>query len=281
MRVDGRVERRGDLAVPAGARITLGPAEAPPLPWGVRLVHEDDDVVVVDKPPGLLTIATERAAARTLYRAVTAHARATANRRRTPRVFIVHRLDRETSGLVVFARTPAVKRALQAQFVARTVERVYVALVEGRVRDDRGRLVSRLRDDAPGGRVRFGREGREAITRYRVLRRGRDATLLEMSLETGRRGQIRAQLAELGHPILGDAAYGSRRDPLGRVCLHAARLVLRDAAGRSHGFQSQAPFALAEEGSVSAAGSAVPPQGPRGRGRRSRRRPRDGGAPGR
>ena len=250
MRVDGRVQRRGDATVDPQARVTLGPPAPPPLPWGVRLVHEDDDVIVVDKPPGLLTIASERAAARTLYRALTAYARATARRRRPPRVFVVHRLDRETSGLLVFARTPVVKEALQAQFAARRAERVYVAMVEGRVRDDAGRLVSRLRDDARGGRVRPGRGGREAITRYRTLARGRDCSLLEVTLETGRRGQIRAQLADLGHPILGDRAYGSRRDPLGRVCLHATRLVFRDAAGRPRRFESAPP-----------AGFSIPPGG--------------------
>lgn len=271
MRVDGRLERRADLTVAPEARITLGPAAPPPLPWGIRLVHEDDDVIVVDKPPGLLTIATERGSARTLYRAVTAHAGLTARGRRAPRVFVVHRLDRETSGLVVFARTPAGKQALQSQFAARTVERVYVALVEGRVREDTGRLVSRLRDDAPGGRVRRGRDGREAITRYRVLVRGADGTLLEVRLETGRRGQIRAQLAEIGHPVVGDGAYGSRRDPLGRVCLHAARLVLRDPAGRPRRFESPSPFSLSEGGSIAPSNASSA----RGSDRR-RRRPKGG-----
>ena len=139
---------------------------------------------------------------------------------------LAHRLDRETSGLVVFARTGAAKEALQAQFKARQPERVYVARVEGRVRDDEGTLVSRLHEDR-GLRVRPARgeePGRESITRYRVLSRLPDATLLELTLTTGRRGQIRSQLAELGHPIVGDRAYGSRRDPLRRVCLHATRL---------------------------------------------------------
>jgi 23S rRNA pseudouridine1911/1915/1917 synthase len=242
VRVDGRVERRGDTPVTPQARVRLGPPAPPPIPWDVRLIHEDDDVILVDKPPGLLTIAAAREPARTLYRAVTAYARATARGGRAPRVFVVHRLDRETSGLVVFARTPAVKEALQTQFAARTVERVYVAIVEGVVRDDAGWLASRLRDDATGGRVRPGRDGREAVTRYRTVARERDRTMLELTLVTGRRGQIRAQLAELGHPILGDHAYGSRHDPFRRLCLHACRLAFRDAAGRRREFTSEPTF---------------------------------------
>jgi 23S rRNA pseudouridine1911/1915/1917 synthase len=242
VRVDGRVERRGDTAVAEQARVRLGPPAPPPMPRGVRVIHEDDEVIVVDKPPGLLTIAAAHEPARTLYRAVTAYARATARGGRAPRVFVVHRLDRETSGLVVFARTPAVKRVLQAQFAARTVERVYVAIVEGVVRADAGRLVSRLRDDAPGGRVRPGPDGREAVTRYRTVARERDRTVLELTLVTGRRGQIRSQLAEAGHPIVGDHAYGSRHDPYHRLCLHACRLAFRDAAGRQRQFTSEASF---------------------------------------
>lgn len=274
MRVDGRVERRGDLLVAPLAHVALGLAAPPPLPWGVRLVHEDDDVIVVDKPAGLLTIATGRGDARTLYRAVTAHARAAAGGRRAPRVFVVHRLDRETSGLVVFARTPAVKQALQAQFAARTVERVYVAAVEGSVRDAAGVLVSRLRDDAPGGRVRASRDGREAITRYRTLARTGDATLLELTLETGRRGQIRAQLAALGHPIVGDRLYGSRRDPHHRLCLHATRLIVCDASGRARRFESEPP-SWVSEGASTASSAAFPREGRRRQ--RWRSKPRDRG----
>ena len=124
------------------------------------------------------------------------------------------------------------KRFLQEQFVRRTVERVYIAVVEGRVREESGSLSMRLREDS-GLRVRVahGEEGRAAITHYRVLARGAESTLLEIRLETGRRGQIRAHLAAHGHPIVGDKAYGSRRDPLRRLCLHATRLGFMDEQG--------------------------------------------------
>ncbi|HET7343842.1 MAG TPA: RNA pseudouridine synthase, partial [Methylomirabilota bacterium] len=147
------------------------------------------------------------------------------------------------SGLLVFAKSPAVKAMLQRQFQARMPERLYQARVDGVVRQDEGTLSSRLVEDR-SLRVRTTRaadRGREAITRYRVLERFADATLLELKLVTGRRGQIRAQLAALGHPLTGDRAYGSRRDPFKRVCLHATRLGFTHPDGRRVVYESRAP----------------------------------------
>ncbi|HVQ74160.1 MAG TPA: RluA family pseudouridine synthase, partial [Candidatus Binatia bacterium] len=244
VRVNGRVARDGRVAVAAADAVELGVAAgrvAPaPLPGGVRIVHEDEDLVVVDKPPGLLTIATERERERTAYRIVRSHV----SKRRPGPVFIVHRLDRETSGLIVLARTMRAKRHLQAQFAARSVERVYLAVVRGMVRADRGTLVSQLVEDeslrvrpAADRRGRAAAPGaREAITDYRVRERRRGTTLLELTLGTGRRRQIRVQLSELGHPIVGDsgapraagARPGRRAGPgfarAGRLLLHALRL---------------------------------------------------------
>ncbi|MBI3826901.1 MAG: RNA pseudouridine synthase [Candidatus Rokubacteria bacterium] len=236
--VDGRVVRRGDVVVTDGARVTLGEPPAQ-FPSSLHLVHEDDDLLVVDKPAGLLTIATERERDRTAYRMLREYVHALPGR---VRLFIVHRLDRETSGLLVFAKSPEAKRRLQAQFEARTVERGYVAVVDGRVAASGGTLGGLLHEDR-ARRVRPGRGpgAREAITRYRVLERRRGSTVLELTLETGRRGQIRAQLAALGHPITGDRAYGSRRDPIRRLCLHATRLGFTSPRGGRMAFESRIP----------------------------------------
>lgn len=162
------------------------------------------------------------------------------------RLFIVHRLDRETSGLLVFAKSAEVKRALQARFAARDVERVYVAVVEGRVGQDAGTLRDRVGEDPTTLRVRVVRRGgREALTEYRVRERRARSTVLELRLGTGRRGQIRAQLAALGHPIVGDRDHGSSRDPVGRLCLHATVLGFADARGRIRRFVSPPPPAFA------------------------------------
>ena len=239
VRVNGAVVRRGDTPVVKADRVELGAPPPPPFPAPLRLVHEDDGLIVVDKPPGLLTIADAGERHRTAYRLLRDWVEARGGRR----IFVVHRLDRETSGLVVFAKSLEVKDALQQQFQARTPERIYTALVDGVVRDDEGTLTSRLAEDR-SLRVRATHDvarGREAITRYRVLERYADSTLLELKLVTGRRGQIRAQLAALGHPIVGDRAYGSRRDPFKRVCLHATRLGFIHPDGRRISFQSRPP----------------------------------------
>lgn len=254
VRVGGRVARRGDLVVAASDRVELGAPPGPSFPTALRLVFEDDDILVIDKPPGLLTIATERERERTAYRLLADYVGGHGGppsrpRRGGPRLFIVHRLDRETSGLLVFAKSPDAKRRLQSQFEARTVERRYVAVVEGRVAEAQGRLRSHLHEDRTlRVRPRHGRAaGREAITDYRVVERREATTVVELSLVTGRRGQIRAQLAALGHPIVGDRAYGARHDPARRVCLHATRLAFMHPRGQRVTFDSPTPGAFRRE----------------------------------
>jgi 23S rRNA pseudouridine1911/1915/1917 synthase len=241
VRVNGEVARRGDGEVAPGDRVTLGPPP-PVFPSALTLIHEDDDLIVVDKPAGLLTIATERERHRTAYRMLRDYVAAQPGR---ARLFIVHRLDRETSGLLVFAKSEPIKRALQAQFEARTVERVYIAIVEGRLAAAAGTLRARVGEDPRSLRVRTTARGVDAMTRYRVLERRAHSTVLEIRLETGRRGQIRAQLAAIGHPIVGDAEFGSRRDPIRRVCLHATRLGFVTGTRGVRSFDSPPPAAFA------------------------------------
>jgi len=241
VQVNGVAVARGDVEVDGNDRIALTTPAAADCP--LRLIHEDDDVLIVDKPSGLLTIATERERQRTAYRLLRDWSAARGPR--SSRLFIVHRLDRETSGLIVFAKSEAAKEHLQAQFAARTAERVYVALVEGVMAQSEGSLVSRLVEDR-SLRVRAVErgDGKSAITRYRVLERRRATTLLELRLVTGRRAQLRAQLAAAGHPIVGDAQYGAGTDPLKRLALHATRLAFVHPGGRRLSFESPMPPAF-------------------------------------
>lgn len=243
VRVNGQRARRADVPVAPHDRVTLGPPAPPPFPAPLRCVHEDDDLIVVDKPAGLLTIADARERTRTAYRLLARYV----ERRGRGRLFVVHRLDRETSGLVVFAKSGAGKRALQEQFAARDVERVYVAVVEGRVARDAGTIELHLAEgrDLRVRPTRDPHRGRDAITRFRVLERRRASTVLELSLETGRRGQIRASLAALGYPIVGDRQYGAGADPVGRLCLHAVRLGFRHPRGMRVVFTSEVPTVFA------------------------------------
>jgi 23S rRNA pseudouridine1911/1915/1917 synthase len=240
--LNGRVCRDGRAVVGPGDRVSLGIRGRVPFPRGLGLVHEDADIVVVDKPPGLLSVATERERERTAYRLLWAYLAA---QRPRSRPFIVHRLDRETSGLLVFARSEAAKRHLQSQFEARTVERVYVALVSGRVPRETDTLESRLVEDRSlRVHATTGRGGKTAVTAYRVLERGEHSTLLELSLGTGRRRQIRVQLAAIGHPIVGDREHGGPAGAFRRVCLHATRLgFVHPGSGKTMRFESAAPAA--------------------------------------
>src|SRR5262249_48154882 len=142
------VVRRADTPLDTGDVLEIAPrTPGASLPRGLTLVYEDDDVIVVDKPAGLLTIATERERERTAY----AYLMARAHARRPPgRIFVVPRLDRGASGLLVFATSPEAKRRLQAQFAAHTVDRTYLALVEGRLATPEGTITGRLVDDAAG-----------------------------------------------------------------------------------------------------------------------------------
>jgi 23S rRNA pseudouridine1911/1915/1917 synthase len=235
MVADGDRVRLGAETV---ARVTL----SHPL----RLVHEDDQLLVIEKPADLLTIATESGQERTAYRLVFAYLQ---SKRPPVRPLIVHRLDRQTSGLLVLAKSTAVKRDLQSQFAARTVTRGYVAVVEGRVTSDAGTLEDRIVQNSAlhVRRAGPGEEGaRLAVTRYRVRERGPTTTVLDVTLGTGRRHQIRVQLAALGHPVVGDRAYHAATDPVRRLCLHATTLgFVHPATGAVVRFESPVPPAFA------------------------------------
>jgi 23S rRNA pseudouridine1911/1915/1917 synthase len=240
--LNGRICRDGRVMVGAGDRVVLGTRGRVPFPRGLGLVHEDADIVVVDKAPGLLSVATERERERTAYRLLWDYLAA---QRPRARPFIVHRLDRETSGLLVFAKSAAAKQHLQAQFEARSVDRAYIALVSGRVRHEAGILESRLVEDR-SLRVQTTSDpkGKTAITTYRVIAQGDRTSLLELTLGTGRRRQIRVQLAALGHPLLGDREHGGPAGPFRRLCLHATRLgFVHPSTGRAMRFESAAPGA--------------------------------------
>jgi len=191
-----------------------------------RVVFEDDQVIVVDKPAGLLTMATDTERVRTVY----ADLRAIAARKRPPeKVFIVHRLDREASGLLVFAKTIEAKTLLQDQFKDHSAGRVYTALVEGRVRKKEFTIRSSLAENA-AFRVyvpKNPKAGKPAVTHVRVLKESPKTTLLEIRLETGRKHQIRVHLATAGHPIVGDKNYGGKSHPMGRLALHGSQLQFR------------------------------------------------------
>ena len=210
----------------------------------IRVVFEDDAILVVDKPAGLLTIATETEKQNTLYAAL----RARASKKQSPeKLFVVHRLDREVSGLLIFAKTIEAKERLQEQFKDHTAGRRYLAVVEGRMAKDDFSIRSYLAENA-AYRVYSTRKkeaGKLAITHVHVVKRSPKTTVIQVRLETGRKHQIRVHLAEAGFPIIGDKIYGSRSNPIRRLALHGEYLSFRHpGTGKRVEFQSTPPKSL-------------------------------------
>lgn len=229
---------RGDIVAIRADRFAIPKTV---LPSGIKICFEDASIIVIDKPANLLSIATETEQEKTAYFQLTEYLRR-GNEMSRDRVWIVHRLDRETSGLMVFAKSPQAKSALQTGW-EKAVKR-YEAVVEGKIKGESGVLASDL-DESHPLRVYSApasESTRHAITHYRVLGRREWRTLVELTLETGRRHQIRVQLADLGCPIVGDEKYGAKSDPAKRLGLHACGLRFpHPETGREMKFESPTP----------------------------------------
>jgi RluA family pseudouridine synthase len=235
------------------------------LPKGVRLIHEDADIVVVDKPPGLVTADPTRTTSETVFDVLKQHVRRALPGRKPPRpehtrLWIIHRLDKEASGLLVFARSERAYHSLKEDFRTKRSQRLYIAVAEGVVGppDHTGTHQSFLQEDARGHVASIppskfrgvpGEDAKLAVTHYRVLASapapGRGYSVLQVRLETGRKNQIRVHLADLGHPLAGDSRYGAATDPIERLCLHAAELgFTHPATGLTVRYSSPAPRAF-------------------------------------
>lgn len=228
--------KRGDTVVIASPEHMLQRQFKP-----LKILYEDDELIAVDKPAGLLSVATDDEKEKTAYRRMTDYVRLADPRER---IFVVHRLDRDTSGVLIAAKNERLKLALQDNWNGLVKTRGYTAVVEGVPGKKSGRIESRLKETktrltysskTPG-------DGREAITSYEVVKSSKEYSLLRISIETGRKNQIRVHMKELGHPVAGDKKYGAKTNPLGRLCLHADLLELRHPfTGRLMTFKSPTP----------------------------------------
>ncbi len=210
---------------------------------GIRILFEDDDLLVIEKDAGLLTVASKNERHITAYRQLMDYVKTVDPRNR---VFIVHRLDRDTSGVMIFAKNKDVQQTLQNDWHNIVPERAYTALVEGSVRKD-GTITTWLKENKAFVVYSSYRpnDGQKAVTHYKVLKKNRHNSLLEVRLETGRKNQIRVHMQDLKHPIVGDRKYGAETRPLGRLGLHAHKISLtHPVTGKALSFESKVPAAF-------------------------------------
>ena len=210
----------------------------------ISIIYEDDDIIVVDKPAGMLSISTEKERANTVYHIVTDYMR---NSVKSGRAFIVHRLDRDTSGVMLLAKNERTKHTLQEKWDTLALRRGYTAVVEGHVLPPEGTITSWLKQTKTllmySSKEKG--QGKLAITKYCTLQSTDKHSLLDISLETGRKNQIRVHMKDIEHPIVGDKKYGALTNPIGRVCLHASVLWIKHpSTGEKLHFASKMPNAF-------------------------------------
>ncbi|MFH0895250.1 MAG: RluA family pseudouridine synthase [Bacteroidota bacterium] len=187
---------------------------------GIKIIFEDEYLIVIQKQAGILSISTDEEKEETAYSMLWTHVK---SERTSNKIFVVHRLDRDTSGIMLFAKTFEIKKQLQESWLSTILERTYIAVVEGHVENEKDTIISYLKETKSlivysDPKPSF---GQKAITHYEVMRHGREYTMLKVNLETGRKNQIRVHMKEIGHSIAGDRKYGAKTNPLKRLGLHA------------------------------------------------------------
>jgi len=223
VRVNGGTEKDAKVAIDADDIVeVVARSDERVLPAGIAILHEDRDVIVILKSHGLLTVATEREREATVQAYLNEYLGSAGEER----IQVVHRLDRDTSGVLVFAKNFFARERLKEQFMIHSVERIYVAIIEGTIEPKEGTIESDLLEqrDLKMVSVDAHPDAKHAISHYRTIETKGMYSMLEVTLETGRKNQIRAHLSEAGHPVAGDKMYGAKTNPLGRLGLHAKLL---------------------------------------------------------
>jgi RluA family pseudouridine synthase len=211
------------------------------LPKGISILYEDNDILVAVKPYGLLTMGTDRDKSRTLYAILTDYVRKGYSKSAN-RIFIVHRLDRDTSGILIFAKSIEAKLQLQGQW--EETEKRYIAVVHGRCEKREGTISTCLAENKAHlvYSTTDSAKGKLSHTAYRVLKDTEEFSLLEVNLLTGRKHQIRVHLAEIGHPVVGDEKYGRGKETYKRLALHAKSIsFIHPSSGKRLTFETGFP----------------------------------------
>lgn len=189
------------------------------------IIFENDDIIVINKPYGLLSVASDKEKSSTAYRMVMDYLQ---EKDRKARIYVVHRLDKETSGVLMFAKNEKVKEALQEKWNDIVLKRGYYAVVEGVMAKKEDHIVNYLNTNSLNLMYissKFDKKAQKCVTNYKVIKENKKYSLLDVNIETGRKNQIRVTLGSLNHYVLGDDKYGNPENPLNRLCLHAYNLT--------------------------------------------------------
>ena len=242
VQVNNRITTQFDTPLKPGDTVTVGmnKTAAPFHHPMLNILHEDEDLIVVEKASGLLSMGTERDKTNTAYHILNTYVKS-----KNPRghVLILHRLDKETSGIMMFAKNLKTQETLQKNWNDMILERNYVAVVEGCPQPEQGQVKSYISENsALIVHSASARDGKLAITNYTTLKSNRQFSLVELSLETGRKNQIRVHMQEIGHPVTGDKKYGATKNPLHRLALHAFKLhFIHPVTGKKMKFETHIP----------------------------------------
>ncbi len=241
--VDGKPVSQFNYQLVEGQKVEIGGIRVAPEQKfkEYTIVYEDPYLIVIDKSAGLLSMATKNEKRATAFSLLSKHVK---KQDRTNKIFIVHRLDRETSGLMLFAKSEEIKNKLQELWNETVLERTYFALVEGIVEQPEGTITSYLSEDKiyKMHSSHDPSKGQKAITHYSVIRQNESFSLLKVNLETGRKNQIRIHMQETGHCVAGDKKYGAVTNPLKRLGLHAQQLTfIHPVSGKKMNFETKIP----------------------------------------
>jgi 23S rRNA pseudouridine1911/1915/1917 synthase len=223
--VNGQPQTKHDYYLKPGQTIEVksGLVIDKPKPEKLHIIYEDEYLIVIEKEAGILSVGTGKEKEKTVYDELMKYVKA---EDRNNKIFVVHRLDRETSGLMLFAKSEEVKNYYQENWHQVTKKRNYLALVEGKVKNKNGSITNWLKEN--NAFVVFSSEkpngGQRSTTHYQTLSSNEGYSVLELALETGRKNQIRVHMQDIGHPIAGDKKYGAKTNPHNRMCLHAWKL---------------------------------------------------------
>ena len=223
--VDDEVVSQYNYLLKAGQTVSIGKAKISKQDLkGVTILYEDKDIIVIEKAKGLLSVATAKEKDNTAYSILKKYLK-----EKDPKnmIFVVHRLDRDTSGVMLFAKTAKAQDILQTNWNDMVKERTYVAVVEGTMEKDSDTITSYLAENK--AYITYStdnkEEGKKAISTYKVLKKNKRYSMVEVNIETGRKNQIRVHMQELGHSVIGDKKYGATTNPIKRLGLHAHSIV--------------------------------------------------------